>query len=115
MNIDEMQAGPEMDLAIRTDVMGWTERHADKIYGIASNFRPSHSIADAWEVVEALRARGLHFHHGDVACFGPPQERRAAFYDVTRDTGKNQGWNPYEATARTDALAICRAALKAVR
>lgn len=129
MNIDDMQAGPEIDALIAVEVMGWTKcgggapsfqyfrGSGSDIAGIALltakaghlSWSPSTDIAHAWQVVERLRDAGINlsieprgltereWHVGDC---GDSYEG---------DEWKHAAWNA------SATLAICRAALKAVR
>jgi len=124
MEIDEMEAGPELDRLVAEEVMGWTvEEHdgkplhihktADKRHWIwLCHWEASADIGIAWEVVEWLSEESV----------GPSP--------VTLGGGLNDDdleWccevGPYnsngdaraEAYAPTAPLAICRAALKARR
>ena len=76
MNIDEMEAGPEMDMLVAEKVMGWTQHQSeefpDMIYWMpdgrdikgAYKFSPSTSISEAWEVVEKAEKDGFNFFIG---------------------------------------------------
>lgn len=109
-NIDEMQAGPELDALVAERVMGWWATKDEcsptgtwpyrpisdpELYG---SFCPSRSIAAAWEVVEKL---GPYFSVEQY----PGGRAWAAHFKTSYGTG---------AYAPTAPLAICRAALKAV-
>lgn len=111
MNIDELEAGPELDARIAEKVMGWkwnivggvcyADRFTENAPDCWIEFKPSIAIADAWDVVEKFR-------------FKTVGEYPATFNPI--------GWSCYLsnmpnrdfiATAPTAQLAICRAALKA--
>ena len=115
VNIDTLSAGREMDALVAEKVMGWsplnrTEHHLswnvpegirtweETSYG---SFKPSTSIAAAWEVVEKLRKEEIPIEITS-GFFGPYSCRIAS----------NHGWLAM-VQADTAPLAICRAALKA--
>ncbi len=108
MNYDSMPAGYEMDRMIGEKVMGFTY--------VSGHWRPSNDIAQAWEVVEKLRSKGVtmivfpyrtgwvcSFIDGDIDCDRVSHD----FHYIDCETADT-------ATADTPPLAICRAALKAV-
>lgn len=116
--IDQMPAGQKLDHLIAEHVMGWhgmmeetfwpnTEwvwRDA-KGYKMGGPIEFSFDIAAAYKAVEKMRENGWLFRIADGDGKG---DILAAFW-------KGMGWdgmNP-RARAETDALAICRAALKA--
>lgn len=117
MNIDEMQAGPELDALIATEVMGlivhprntglWVPQgpadgiadHTPKIIG---GWLPSTNIAHAMEVVEKMRLQL-------VPCVDEPH------WFVCEGDCVDHGKSRFGTIADTAPLAICRAALKAVR
>lgn len=121
MDPDEMPAGSDLDHAIIEKVMQW-EWQADEYFpndgywcgdrapSLADqreptrHFSPSTNIAHAWEVVEKLRALGRPMSiHGGVS----PSDAPAVRWIVQTLDAKAYG--------ETAALALCRAALKAVR
>lgn len=127
IDVDTLEAGPELDALVAEKVMGWigrenelwTDRATGKVQKWGTDncttindattsfyFRPSTDIAAAWEIIEKkcipyvkVDARGLHRggQHFRWVC---------------------QIWNGSSAEilglAQTAPLAICRAALKAV-
>lgn len=127
MDIDQMQAGPELDALIAIEVMGWTRTRKKRTSGPMAgvvvvspwfpvgesatrknsrmDFRPSIDIAHAWEAVEELRdlerevTIQLSSDGLSVTCH----------IDLTN--------HPTYLSSEADEapLAICRAALKAVR
>lgn len=122
MNIDEMEAGREMDAMVAEKVMGW-ERGAvcwmipnntpgERIGPLIDEWQPSTDIAAAWEAVEKclLLGYGLNI--------------RKAFYDEEEDRwyiavtinlkNKSSSVARFTVFDETAPLAICRAALKAV-
>ena len=88
-DIDTMEAGAEMDAMVQKLVMGW------KLHNI--QWHPSSFIADAWEVVEKMRAMGWH------AVLRGDSDLWTAIFD--------DGRRPLEAVANSAPLAVCRAAL----
>lgn len=96
--IDQMQTGSKLDALIAEHVQGLPNHHDE--YG---SFLPEYSakIEYAWEVVERMRANGWLFR---IADSDEKRDILAAFW--------KEEMNP-RARASTDALAICRAALKA--
>lgn len=103
MNIDEMSAGPEMDLLIAVKVMGWEDgalsdpvaraegdwinRKAIESTGNGRvrrskrTFHPSGNIAHAWEVAERIRA---------LSALNPP--RTAAELEELPEKEKDRAW-----------------------
>jgi hypothetical protein len=72
MNIDELQAGPELDALIAEKIFGWQWNIRDGICyaehdcfnapDLWPRFQPSTSIAVAWEIVEEFnRMWSLHY------------------------------------------------------
>ena len=118
MSVDEMQAGPEINMLIAERVMGWRQSSLpgvfidedERFWGVTDEmptsrqFNPSTDIAAAWQVVEKLnllenkiltKNEDGKYIVCDIAFFGE--------------------WPDYYAGASELApLAICRAALKAV-
>lgn len=122
-DINTMESGAEMDHRIVRDVLGyliygdsypgpgfWIDHPVRKQFKMIDPkdkpdpwleyFSPSTRIADAWEVVEKMRAGGWHAH-----IEGNSDNWRALF-----DDGHFEKWSDADAAP----LAICRAALKAV-
>lgn len=86
------------------------ERHADGHVVVFGGRDYSHTIADAWLVVERMGDRG--FHASVQSPFEPGEDYFAGF-----TPHGTSGWNgspDFRAGARTAALAICRAALRAL-
>lgn len=106
--IEAMQAGPEMNDLIATDVMGWAigDRGAHYIgndgknlyYVIRGEFEPSEDIAAAWRVIEADTEAHWEISKGK-------SNYQAVFVSMHS--------NPVITRAETAPLAICRAALLA--
>lgn len=107
MNIDELQAGRELDALIAEKVMEWTQCGFDEIgqewTGIPEGGQPGYhsvipsyttNIAAAWQVVEKL---------GMQCGFSIHEKEPFAMH------------NGISLVAETVPLAICRAALKAVQ
>ncbi len=121
VNIDDMPAGPEMDVLIAMRVMGGDLRTCGRNVGEVSkyeelqglDFLPSTNIAHAWEVVERIKDL-------EVADFGG-----VGRFEMSRDRDEGHwavGWfdniaKGKERHACDDSLplAICRAALKAMQ
>lgn len=115
-----MEAGPEMDRLVAEKVMGWTycphwkgpgyypggwAIHDSRLHGhtrMENKFSPSANIAHAWEVVEKIttpsNARGAYGF--------PPSTHFAHWWSAA------QLWALPSGDA---ALAICRAALMALK
>lgn len=110
MDIDKLEAGPELDALVAEKVMGWNvhfvepelrngrEHWRDPVHNtlyLPSQWCPSGDIAAAWEVVEKVvpGPQGFNLYLSSAW--------QASFAGGT-------------AVARTAPLAICRAALKAV-
>ena len=106
--IDNLEAGPELDRRIILDVMGWKPWEGEFCQGMSGEFWcigsldyetpqfcPSTDISAAWEVAGKLNGFSIGRSGGDgswmCSCHGAL------------------------AQAETAPLAICRAALKAVR
>lgn len=144
MNIDEMPAGREMDELVAKKVMGhrlvpnlfegdptlMMKKDAEvfpeglkppsPLFGCEEIPYYSSIIADAWEVLEKIKAIDLKKHTGlDEAdeCFvvvwdRATKEWAAGFHTID---GYDPGWiASSRISANTAPLAICRAALKAV-
>jgi len=133
--IHVMEAGRELDALVAERVMGWTQRNTyagpqwydqdgpvgrgatfqDEKTGTWLGWQPSLKIADAWEVVEALRARRRNLILNDGTHHPPTYEVQAgidehgpwAFCAFEIEGGINGRC----ARAMTAPLAICRAAL----
>jgi hypothetical protein len=134
--IDQMEAGPELDALVAEKVMGWPvigpndpySQYLDKggvIYNglaqkfpkfgvIPSNWSPSTDIAAAWQVLEAM------FQKAYSPNYDLPLVYRCAegFWncEVLIPGGNGLGTDPDSNVATGEAdtapLAICRAALK---
>ena len=122
MTKDEIQvipAGPEMDMLVAQNVMGWTIGPEEEIwdqhmhfkqkvqcwlspaileYWIVGKFNPSSDISAAWEVVEKMQSMGYCFDAD-----GNARVKRIRF-GIGQEIGE----------AETMPLAICRAALLVV-
>lgn len=113
MNIDEMQAGRELDALIAEKVMGLDAPTKRKPWwglmgstgGLSVPHRYSVAISEAWQVVEKLVANGF-----DVSVWVGRRDDQN-FYTCQVDWGIKK---MVAVTAYTAPLAICRAALKAV-
>jgi hypothetical protein len=116
-----MKAGRELDALVAEKVMGWSDVGNITIgmTTYVAGHRPkgeqtvvpaySTSMAAAWAVVDALRARGLHLAFNDTL-----SAWRVLFFTVGRfDTRYFTDGANYE-FADTPAHAICLAALRAV-
>ena len=109
MTTSDLPAGADLDRLVAEKVMGWKpvpctcHKDQTKIPGRSNgdgvHFNPSTNIAHAWEVVARFTPRGvkvMHFEeHGTWAA--------------------NFGYQAMNSLADTAPLAICRAALEAVR
>lgn len=116
MNIDELEAGPELDALVAERVMGWQR------FGLHNQLwdkQPPHrqvmctafelpkfsgEIAAAWEVVENLAPKFIDFELVN-------RQNRLA---LTRFVWGHGPKEFFQGNASTAPLAICRAALKAV-
>lgn len=121
MNIDEMEAGPELDILIAEKVMEWQRIESAvcltwqppkgllRTYEWSSYevFRPSSRIASAWEVIEKLINGGDYL--GITVDAGSHTEVYSCSFWKTWDVK----WKA-RGDADTMPLAICRAALKAM-
>ena len=130
MNIDEMQAGPELDALVAERVMGWRQSSLpgvfidedERFWGVTDEvptsrqFNPSIDIATAWQVWQKLpRIHSMGNH--DLSISWHLINARSIHRDGNEyivcgilDCGE---WE-YSASADTAPLAICRAALEAV-
>jgi len=116
MNIDEMSADQVNEL-MATDIMGWHREGAswydveDVWMAYADNvFRepawsPYDDIADAWEVVEVLRQQ----HHIGITVSTCGPKSQTLVFTTFNGTKSAPIW------AETPPLAICYAALKAIK
>lgn len=108
-DIDQMQAGQELNDRIATGVMWWTLDpgeggwHTPAGFRPVSEFDPSTNIAHAWEVVEKMAVDGFIPRIGNHG---------AGHWWVTVQF--QQGAIQHTASANTAPLAICRAALKTI-
>lgn len=110
--IDEM-TNAEMDEAVAVEVMGWDKEQVQE--ALMLDWAPSRRIAAAWQVVSALAERGWY-----ISLEGPDdgkwictiRDPNCGKWDREGTYSKllGEAWN-----APSAALAICRAALKAVR
>lgn len=121
-DVDDMEAGTELDALIAEKVMGWTKYVYEKegtthtewtearSVGTRyhADFHPSTDISTAWDVVEELARRGYDL--GRVGKeFGEGQYIAQFFH------GKTYGQACEHARGETAPLAICRAAFKAIQ
>jgi hypothetical protein len=121
MNIDEMQAGREMDALIAEKVMGFTVkcilgRYQIALFDVETGERApgmfknlpyySTDIAAAWEVRKVIQLLGFDAVNVHITTDNPYCQFIKPIYEDSIEQ--------YIAYAETDALAICRAALKAV-
>jgi hypothetical protein len=129
MNIDQMEAGREMDALVAKKVMGLDPRFPERMniyrpenspvkfpvyrHVEMDNIPPySTSIAAAWEVVEKMRGNEFHWAiHSRILFMSDTKNLpRAAFWRYLNGYADRQGI----AEAEEVPLAVCRAALKAV-
>jgi hypothetical protein len=122
MNINEMQAGAHLDHLVAARVMVWGFSSDDiargleggftdatgEVVRLASEWSPSTNIAHAWEVVDRLRLCLIPVEDG-LWMAGIPDDM-----GYWSKHGIADGHVNHCAAAETPALAICRAALKAV-
>jgi hypothetical protein len=116
--IDQLQAGRELDTLIAIYVMEWHGEREETFwpntewvwrdkrgYKVGGPTEFSTEIASAWRAVMKLRQDGWLFRIADG------EQRK----DILAAFWKGMGWDGMNPRARavTDALAICRAALKA--
>ena len=136
--IDALHAGRELDALVAERVMGYTTSKMDglpetdryilwervPLSDVGGIDRPlshySTSIADAWEVLEKIKAISLEAFTGldfPDECFVVAWDRSsknwvAGFHSIE---GYEAGWvSDCRSVADTAPLAICRAAIKAV-
>jgi len=118
MNIDEMEAGSELDALMAERVMGWYRRKRDGAWMRHSRpteqicpecgggfFHPSTDIAAALQVAEKV-ASNLHL-------WASTRRDPSGVWEVRFGTSFDP-WGPWSRD-RNLPLAICRAALKAVQ
>lgn len=123
--IDKLEAGPDLDVLIAEKVMGLPRLDTDLMgrcgtfFGSPDNPLVCHkadaystSISAAWQVVEKLRERFPVIRIGTGDLMG--KFWQASFYDAYYEAVA-QGKHGDFADADTLPLAICRAALRAVR
>lgn len=120
MNADEMEAGRELDALVAEKVMEWMWydgrgtggpsywQDKDGEYSWCAYWNPSTEIADAWEVVEALRDKGFIVN---ILIDSPENSTLVSCSLHKPDLYETM---IVEQIAETAPLAICRAALKAV-
>jgi Phage ABA sandwich domain len=126
MDIDKLEAGPELDALVAREVMGWDAFGLDELWhikgkrstdvtewgtphaceGVTTNlmWRPSTDIASAWAVVEKMHER--HCVHLDGGLGWGCK--------ISDAGGLTQATWSVVANAETAPLSICIAALKAV-
>ena len=122
MDIDQVEAGTELDAIIAEQVMGWVRYDYEK-EGTSHRewietgtvgkhyhacFHPSNDISTAWDVVIRLAERGYEL--GRVG-----KEFGEGFYLAQFFHGRTYGQACPHARGMTAPLAICRAAWKAVQ
>lgn len=127
MNIDEMEAGRQLDAMIAEKVMGYAHppwqagaktANPNGCHWSCSVCNPapfSSSIAAAWQVVEKRSHSGVDFY---LERHPNGETHWARFNDTTQGTFNADGCQDKrlgDADAQTAPLAICRAALKAVQ
>lgn len=124
---DEIEAGQKLDLMIAEKVMGWRNLEWRKGKNDGRTFSPegyygegpdracylthgySTNIASAWLVVESMRNLGWFFTLDDVWPCAWKEGKRSEWRVVRFCNGATT----VEGMATSEALAICRAALKA--
>ena len=132
MQVDEMEAGRELDALVAEKVMGWRRVSDGQFYFWPSKemveaLRMSHpdllavdyfaapefsaDIAAAWKVVEKMYSDGWTVSVGSLAA--KPRGWRCTVSHMHADDFYRHP-ESYEANADTAPLAICRAVLKAV-
>lgn len=110
-----MPARPELDALVAEKVMGWTVDPIYRMYtggemrhaageNMATRFNPSVDIRHAWEVAEKFTTFSVFYDDATCTWF--------AAVDSTRRTPDGCR---YKGAGETAPLAICRAALEAVR
>jgi hypothetical protein len=116
MKDGELEAGPELDAIIAEKVMGWEPGKIEN--GLALWWETdqgtkyphdapfSTDISSAWEVVEFLRKEGFDFDS-----FSSSTRIQAGWSDVVFMSQLDE----FSARAETLPLAVCRAALLAVK
>ncbi len=138
-DLEQMEAGPEMDRIIAEEVMKWTryqdgtdpETYHGPIYAWRDEkgrrvawatawydndaWSPSTNIAHAWNVVDRMHTRGIGttlmtpFAYTDEGL--GPMETYSASMARRHPKGEQHG---YGRDAKSAAVAICRAAVKAM-
>jgi hypothetical protein len=116
MNIDDMQAGPEMDrlVAEATGWARWQTVNGRNAFPVATDtlhdeWQPSTNIAHAFEVAEKIREIPCYFQLEDHDIDG--RDGRAWVCRI----GASLFLPAIVGIGETAPLAICRASLKAVR
>jgi len=123
--VKDVAVGPDLDALVASQVMGIPEVNGNFLFADGLRSRkelPCYStdIAAAWQVVDTMRERGhpwvfLDLLDGGVP--GVPEPRWCAGFDATldqRDCARRNLEMDGEGDGDTPAVAICRAALKAV-
>lgn len=107
MEIDEMEAGPEMNKAVAARVMG-----LDDSLWLAHAFPASYSedIGAAWRVVNRLDTLGFW-----MTLLTPYDATDGFHVSFTPHGQAEHGYRTGHAVADTAPLAICRAALRVAR
>lgn len=128
MNIDEMQAGREMDKAISQYVFGNTKfvcRECEDDYHVVNEqngliaYIPvpefSTDITAAWEVVEKMQLLGFRYAIGKTSIANGERITHKAMFQKNFPEPFRKNYKRYKTSrALTAPLAICRAALKAL-
>jgi hypothetical protein len=120
IDVDKLEAGPELDALIAQKVMGWILPPHSSIVGqmwveppmgrVHPEGPPPYStdIAAAWQVVEKFNSWELQHNKWLISSSG----RNPNQYSATLTRYKPEGFGAAVSTSMP--LAICRAALKAV-
>lgn len=124
MDYDTLKAGPALDALVAEKVMGWRINSTkDGGWPPGSKWETSEEfprfsteIASAWTIHDKFHADGLVVVVGSKRYIDTPKLTWYAIIGRARpvDEFDMRAWIKAEAEAETDALAICRAALKAV-
>lgn len=126
MNIDELEAGPELDALVAEKVMGWkwnirngvcyAEHDTFNAPDCWPAFSPSTDIAAAWEVMEKLVSMDFDVDVAMSSKVANDYSKRCYCHFQAGDDNApwKENFKLAQAWALTAPLAICRAALKAV-
>ncbi len=121
MSPNDIEAGPELDRAVATEVMGWTPDGCGN-YTIPGGgcvdhheWAPSEYISHAWRVVERLSVVDHDNRYGKMELRSPALKPDGGHdWMCTFRAYLASDMEDY-AHGKTAALAICRAALMCVR